>query len=122
MKRLIISIKTPGEALDGFKKAFKTARSTKVTAPRYEISFDNKKDFDRFVRHIFILSNILAFKPKSIYELAKLSAMDVSNLNKVLAFFEEVGAVKLKERVVDGRTVKTPLVDYDKIEFDLRAA
>ncbi len=122
MKSLIISIKSSSEALDDFKKAFKAAKSGKLTPTRYEISFDNKRDFDRFVRHIFILSNILAFKPKSIYELAKLSEMDVSNVNKILSFFEEVGAIKLKERIVDGRTVKTPVVDYDKIEFDLRAA
>jgi predicted transcriptional regulator len=122
VKRLIVSFKSSGEALEGFKKAFKAAKSGKVAATRYEISFDNKKDFDRFVRHIFILSHILAFKPKSIYELAKLSDMDVSNVNKILTFFEEVGAIRLKEHVVGGRTVKTPVVDYDKIEFDLRAA
>jgi predicted transcriptional regulator len=122
MKRLVVSIKSPGEALDSFKRAFKSARSGKIGAPRYEISFDNKKDFDRFVRHIFILSNILAFKPKSIYELAKLSNLDVSNLNKILAFFEEVGAIQLKDNIVGGRNVRTPFVGYDKIEFDLRAA
>jgi len=68
MKRLIISFKSPSAALDTFKNAFKDAKKGKLAAQRYEISFDNKKDFDRFVRNIFLLSNILAFKPKSIYE------------------------------------------------------
>ena len=122
MKRLIISIKSTSDALDGFKHAFKAAKTGKRIEPHYEISFDNKKDSDRFLRNISILSNILAFKPKSIYELAKISGIDVSNLNKIILFFEEVGAVKIKEHKVAGRTVKTPTVDYDKIEFDLGAA
>jgi predicted transcriptional regulator len=122
MKRLIISLKSPSDALNDFKRSFKAAKHGKPTPLRYEISFDNKKDFDRFVRNIFILSNILAFKPKSIYELARLSDMDVSNINKIISFFEEVGAVRIKEQVVRGRTLKMPIVDYDRIEFALRAA
>ena len=46
----------------------------------FEISFDNKKDFDRFVKNIGILSLISKLRPNSIYELAKLANMDVSNL------------------------------------------
>ncbi len=122
MKRLVISLKSPSNALADFKQSFKAAKHSKLVPSRYEISFDNKRDFDRFVRNIFILSNILAFKPKSIYELATLSDMDVSNINKIISFFVEVGAVRIKEQVVRGRTTKMPMVDYDKIEFDLRAA
>jgi predicted transcriptional regulator len=122
MKRLIVSIKSTTDALDGFQKAFRAAKTGRRIEPHYEISFDNKRDFDRFVRNIYILSNILAFKPKSVYELAKVSSLDVSNLNRIILFFEEIGAVKVKEHKVGGRTVKTPVVDYDKIEFDLKAA
>jgi predicted transcriptional regulator len=122
MRRLIISLKTSNEALDDFRKAFTQAKkSKKPIDPHFEISFDNKKDFERFVKNIQILSYIIAFKPKSIYELAKIAQMDVSNLNKVIVFFEEVGAVKIKESKVSGRTVKTPTVEYDKVEFDLVA-
>lgn len=121
MKQLIISVKTSNEALENFKQALRNAKAKKIKSPHYEISFDNKKDFDRFVRNIYILSAILAFKPKSIYELAKIIGLDVSNLNKIILFFEEVGAVRLKSSKISGRIVKTPIVDYDKIEFDLAA-
>jgi predicted transcriptional regulator len=122
MKRLIVSLKTADEVFADFKKAFSRAKkSRKPAEPHFEISFDNKKDFERFVKNIQILSYIITFKPKSIYELAKIARMDVSNLNKVILFFEEVGAVKLKESKVSGRTVKTPTVEYDKVEFDLVA-
>lgn len=123
MKKLYISLKSPTEALKDFENALKKARKAKgKMEPHYEISFDNKKDFNRFVKNIFILMCIQSFNPKSVYELAKIIDMDQSNLNKIINFFEELGAIKIRERKVQGRLVRTPLVEYDKIEFDLKAA
>jgi len=48
--------------------------------------------------------------------------MDVSNLNKLILFFEVIGAIKIKTSTVGGRTVKTPVVEYEQIEFDLKVA
>lgn len=122
MKKLIVSIKSSGETLSSFKKALKSARKGKLKGDHFELSFDNKKDFDRFVKNLGILSVILTHKPKSIYELAKLVDMDISNLNKLVVFFETAGAIKIKTSTISGRTVKTPIVEYDSIEFDLKAA
>lgn len=121
MKHLIVSLKTANEIFDDFKEAFRKARRTKNKTPHYEISFDNKKDFDRFVLNLPVLKYVLLFKPKSVYELAKITKMDVSNLNKVILFLEEVGALKVKTTKVLGRTVKIPTVEYDTVEFNLVA-
>ncbi|MFI5391128.1 MAG: hypothetical protein ACHQYQ_07190 [Bacteriovoracales bacterium] len=122
MKKLIISLKTSGQVLDDFKKALKKAKKGEFDKePHFEVSFDNKKDFDRFIRNLYLLSYIIAFKPKSVYELAKIAKMDVSNLNKIILFFEEVGAIKLKTAKVSGRIVKTPVVEYNRVEFNLAA-
>ena len=122
MKKLIVSIKSSSETLSDFKKALKDARKGRLKGDHFELSFDNKKDFDRFIRNLGILSAILVHKPKSVYELAKLVDMNVSNLNKIILFFETVGAIKIKISTVSGRTVKTPVVEYEQIEFDLKAA
>jgi predicted transcriptional regulator len=122
MKKLIVSIKSPNESLADFKKALGAARKGKLKEDHFELSFDNKKDFDRFVKNLGVLSAILKFKPKSVYELAKVLEMDISNLNKLIVFFEAVGAIKLKKSSESGRLVKTPVVEYDHIEFDLKAA
>ncbi len=122
MKKLIVSIKSSGDTLADFKKALKSARKGRLKGDHFELSFDNKKDFDRFVKNLGILSAILTHKPKSVYELAKLVDMDVSNLNKLIVFFEAVGAISIKTSTVSGRTVKTPVVEYGYIEFDLKAA
>ncbi|MBI2337191.1 MAG: hypothetical protein HYU97_10585 [Deltaproteobacteria bacterium] len=121
MRHLIISLKNSAEILNDFKKAFRMAKRAKLKSPRYEISFDNKKDFDRFILNLPILKYVLLFKPKSVYELAKITKMDVSNLNKVILFFEEIGAIKVKTTKVSGRNVKMPIVEYDTIEFNLAA-
>jgi hypothetical protein len=47
--------------------------------------------------------------------------MDVSNLNKIILFFEELGAIRIKTSKINGRTVKQPIVEYQRIEFDLAA-
>ena len=121
MKKLIVSIKSSSETLSDFKKALKNARKGRLKGDHCELSFDNKKDFDRFIRNLGILSTILVHKPKSVYELAKLVDMDVSNLNKIILFFETVGAIRIKTSTLSGRTVKTPVVEYEQIEFDLKA-
>ncbi len=121
MKHLIVSLKTSNEILNDFKKAYRKAKKGKSKKAHYEISFDNKHDFDRFVRNLDVLKYILIFKPKSVYELAKLIKIDVSNLNKVILFFEEAGALKVKTSIVSGREVKRPIVEYDTVEFNLAA-
>jgi predicted transcriptional regulator len=90
-------------------------------SPHYEISFSDTKQFKKFIGNIDVLTSIQLFKPNSIYELASLMQKDVGNVNRLINFFEEIGAIRIEEKVVGSRNVKTPLVDYDKIEFDLVA-
>ena len=119
MKTLTISLKSSQEVLDNFKTAYRRAKTSKT--PHYEISFDKKRDFDRFVRHLHVLSQIRTLKPKLIYELAKLCNLDVSNLNKLISFFEEMGVIEIIEQITGGRSVRTPIVNYDEITFNLAA-
>jgi len=119
-KKLVVSCKTADQVFEDFKRAAKSVRKGKFDGePIYEISFDNKADFNRFVRNIPVLSAIIVFKPRSIYELAKLTETDVSNLSKVIQFFEEIGVVRIKTAEVSGRKVRQPLVEYDEVTFRL---
>jgi predicted transcriptional regulator len=120
MKRLIVSCKTADQVFDDFKKAARKVQRGRVHGePEFEVSFDNKADFNRFVRNIPILSAIMVFKPRSVYELAKLTDTDVSNLNKVIQFFEDIGVIRIKTSEVSGRTVKQPHVEYQEVTFRL---
>tara|TARA_Y100000590_G_scaffold466144_1_gene640582 strand:- start:2350 stop:2730 length:381 start_codon:yes stop_codon:yes gene_type:complete len=122
MKKLVISIKSASEALDQFSEVLDKARKKKgKMESHFEISFDNRKEFNKFVKNIFILEAIQSFKPKSIYDLANQLDMDHSNLNKIILFFEKVGAVAIKEKTNKGKLLKMPIVEYDTIEFKLNA-
>lgn len=122
MKKLVVSCKTADQVFQDFKAAAKKVKAGKAgDETSYELSFDTKADFNRFVRNIPILSAIIAFKPRSVYELAKLTATDVSNLNKVIQFFEEIGVIKIKISNVGGRKLKQPRVEYDEVTFRLAA-
>ena len=123
MKKLIISLKGPGQTLQDFERALVAAhRGKKRASPHYEVSFDNRKDFERFVKNMSILVSIQQMKPNSVYELSKMLNKDQSTLNKLIIFFEQLGVVRIMESRVGGRAVKTPKVDYDAIEFKINAA
>ncbi len=121
MKKLIVSVKPTSQALEDFKKTLKSARAGKLKKTHLEVSFDNRKDFERFVGNLHVLQSIRTLKPTSIYDLSKKTGLDVSNLNKLVRFFEALGVIEVVESVADGRKVKSPRVSYDKIEFDLVA-
>ena len=122
MKKLVLSCKTADQVFEDFKKAASRVRRGKIHGEaEFEVSFDNKADFIRFVKNIPVLSAIIALKPRSVYELAKLTHTDVSNLNKVIQFFEEIGVIRITTSTVDGRKVKQPHVEYDEVTFRLAA-
>ncbi|MBI4650995.1 hypothetical protein HY745_06885 [Candidatus Desantisbacteria bacterium] len=120
MKKLIVSLKTSSEVLDNFKNALKNKQFYNKEH-NFEISFDNKNDFSRFIRNIDVLTYIINFKPTSIYELAKLIKRDVSNLSKIINFFNELGVIKIEKNKFSGRYTSRPLVEYNIIQFKLAA-
>ncbi|MCP5465053.1 MAG: hypothetical protein H7A33_08530 [Deltaproteobacteria bacterium] len=124
MKTLVVSLKSPADSLKDFKRALTDARksSGKSTKRHHEIAFDNRKDFLKFVKNIDVLMTIQSLKPDSVYQLAKILGKDQSNLNKIISFFEEYNIIKVKEFKRKNRKLKQPIVDYQKIEFDLMAA
>lgn len=122
MKKLIISIKSGKESLEQAKRAMNLIRKGKSKGTHYEISFEDPKEFHKFVKNIPILMLILSNSPDSIYELAQIAHMDVSNLRRIIGFFEKIGALRVEEKIISGRLVKRPVVEYQKVEFDLKAA
>ena len=120
-KKLIVSFKQPRQLLEEFRIALDQARKGEFKGPHYEISFNDRKRFNKFIKNIDILMAIKASKPKSIYELAKIMGKDQSNLNKLIQFFENYGVIEIQESKINNRVVKKPIVGYRKIEFDLSA-
>ena len=122
-KTLVISLKSNKKFFSDIKDSMKSIQAGNVPkTTQYEISFEDPKALNKFIKNLPILMVILNQSPKTIYELAKILGRDVSNIRKIVSFFEEMGAVKIEEKKVSGKTVKKPVVFYDKIEFQLKAA
>jgi predicted transcriptional regulator len=67
-----------------------------------------------------ILQAIIAKKPQSIYELAKIVDRDFKNVYSDVQFLNDVGLIKLKE-TGDNRKGLKPIAKYSGVEFDLAA-
>ncbi len=127
MKTLVVSIKPAGVILDevlGRLEHLESKIKNKtddLLSAHHEISFSDMKDYKRFVSNLDVLKTIKISKPGSIYELAKILKKDIGNVNKLVNFFEETGAVVLEDRDVNGRTLKKPTVPFERVELDLTA-
>lgn len=67
-----------------------------------------------------ILQAIIAKKPQSIYELAKIVNRDFKNVHSDVQFLSEVGLIRLKE-TGDSRNGLKPIAKYSGIELELVA-
>jgi predicted transcriptional regulator len=122
MNKLVVSVKSTSQVLADAKRAFKDVKENKRRASKHtEISFTDIREFKKFVNNLDVLVAIRRHKPQSIYELANLLERDPANINRIVGFFENVGVIATEVKIVGGRSVKTPIVNYSKIEWDLVA-
>jgi hypothetical protein len=63
MRILIVSVKSSDQVFSDFRKALKDVRSGKRRDTHLEVSFDNRKDFERFVVNLHVLQMIPKLKP-----------------------------------------------------------
>ncbi|MEX0941573.1 MAG: hypothetical protein WD002_03425 [Pseudomonadales bacterium] len=122
MNKLVVSVKSTSQVLADAKRAFKDVKENNRRASKHiEISFTDIREFKKFVNNLDVLVAIRRDKPQSIYELANLLERDPANINRIVSFFEKVGVIATEVKIVGGRSVKTPIVNYSKIEWDLVA-
>ncbi len=122
MKTLTIALKTSEDLFDDAIQAMKEAMKKEVKkAPQYKITFTSPKDFDKFLKHIKLIRVIKCLKPESVYELAKVMKVDVSNLNKSIQFLEDFEVITVKTTKKNGRTLKKPIFEFDDIRIKMAA-
>ncbi|MGZ6466028.1 MAG: HVO_A0114 family putative DNA-binding protein [Bdellovibrionota bacterium] len=84
-----------------------------------KLCFSKRSDFERFVKSMGLLAAIRATSPHTVYGLAKAIGKDVANVAKIVAFYEELGVITIKKTKYRGRSIKTPVVAFDRITFEL---
>ena len=110
-KTLTIEIKPMGEALEGFRKTFKTLeRGQHVT--RHEGVYFTSIEAARNLltrNRLALLRAIRAQHPGSIYELAKNVSRDLKNVQQDLRILERYGLIRMSPaRRVGKRIAKVP--------------
>ena len=121
MKTLTIALKTRDNLFDDAIKAMKNIVKNKPQTAQHLITFTNPKDFDKFLKYLRIVRFIKFLRPDSVYELAKLMDVDVSNLNKTVQFLEKFEIIKIKKIQKKGRVLKKPIFEYQDIRIKMAA-
>ena len=96
-----------------------SGKKTVSSPTREDLIFKSKSDFEKFVKHLTLLSQIRIHKVKSIYGLAQKLDMDVANVSKMISFYARLGVIMMEEGAVRGRRVNTPTVVHDEIRFEV---
>ena len=119
--KLVVCYRKPFESLDRFVETYNRLKEGEEVEPHFSIGFSDRESLTKFIKNLDVIMTIKNEKPKSIYELAKIMGRDQSNLNKLIKFFERFEIIEVKEEKINNRIVRRPIVNYEKIEFDLSA-
>lgn len=119
MRKLIVSQKSAQKSLANYKNALKDARKGHLKGDLTELSFDDKREFNRFLKNLGVLTTISIHRPKSIAELAKIMGRGSSRLSSIIRFYEEMGLVKMVSTTSKGKLKNRPALRCERIEVQL---
>jgi predicted transcriptional regulator len=120
VKKIDIGIKGLRESLRDFADTWKSLEAggkVKKDEGIYFESIDNMRAILTDKR-LTILKAIREYRPKSVYELAKILGRDLKNVNQDLKLLSEIGLVTLERRETDKKRIM-PHVDYSKILLEI---
>ena len=121
IKNVLIQIKPFNDFLKDAKKNIeKSKKGEKVDSPR-TIVFTEIDQFRKFLtmKRLEILKIIKKHKPKSMYEIAKLTKRDFKNVANDLKLLEELGFIEL-EKTKEGDSFKLqPHLSYDQLNVSI---
>ena len=119
-KKLRIQIKSPGEALQGFRDAFKAVEAGRRITRREGVYFTSIEAARNLLtpNRLALLRAVRSERPGSIYELAKMVRRDLKNVQDDLRLLETYGLVRLAHGTCSGkRRVRVPQAMFDQIEL-----
>ena len=121
VKKIDIGIKGLKESLKDFAETWKALERGNNIKKQEGIYFDSIDAMKAVLTNhrLLILKTIREYKPKSVYELAKILRRDLKNVRQDLRLLSEVGLVIFKETETDKRRIM-PEVNYAKILLEIQ--
>ncbi len=120
MRNIKIAIKSDDHILNEVKNVVGKIESGEKVKKHEGVSFDSIGAMRKVLteERLRVLRAIKKEHPESVYELAKKLKRDVKNTFNDVQFLAEAGLLELK-KTKDGREKTMPLVNYDKIMFEI---
>ena len=121
-KTLSIQIKSAGEALEGFREAFKAVEAGRRVSRREGVYFTSiEAARNRLTpNRLALLRAIRARRQGSIYELANIAGRDLKHVQDDLRLLERSGLVRMSHGRSSGkRRVRIPQAVFDEISLKI---
>lgn len=121
-RTLTIEIKSTHEALEGFRKAFKTLEAGQRVMRHEGVYFTSVEAARNLLtrNRLALLRAVRARHPGSIYELAKTVKRDLKNVQQDLRILEGYGLIRMSPaRRAGKRVVKVPEAPFDEIALKI---
>lgn len=119
MKVMTIGIKSEEEVRSEFKEAFRAAQKRIPFKPKTGVYFTSLEAARNFLtkKRLGLLHTIKEEKPKSIYELAKLTHRSFPGVLRDIMILAKHGLVKLSRAAKSPRRCTNMVVSYDAINL-----
>ena len=121
-KTLTIQIKSAGEALKGFREAFKSVEARRPLRRREGVYFTSIEAARNLLtpHRLALLRAVRSERPGSIYALAKIVGRDLKNVQDDLQLLVRYGLVRMAHGTRAGkRRVRVPQAVFDQIELKI---
>ena len=117
IKNIVVEVKSIEDTLKEVKEVMGKIKEGKLVKKKESISFNNIDIMRKFLtnKRLELIKAIKKYKPKSIYQLAKIVKRDSKSVNIDLKILSNLGMVDLKSKE-RGRENIVPSVDYEEID------
>ena len=121
MKTVTFTIEPFAESLKRFKQTFKAVQAGRQVEPQELVGFTSLEAARNFLtrERLGLLRTIKSRRPKSIYELAKMTGRDLKNVQQDVRILERHGLVRIARRPRGSRKVKVPRVPFEEITLKI---
>lgn len=120
VKNIVVEVKSIEDTLKEVKEVMKNIKEGKLVKKKESISFNNIDIMRKVLtnKRLELIKTIKKYKPKSIYQLAKIVKRDSKSVNIDLKILSKLGMVDLKSKE-RGRENIVPSVDYEEIDVTI---
>ena len=117
VKNIVVEVKSVEDTLGEVKGVIQKLKEGKSVNKKESISFNNIDIMRKVLtnKRLELIKAIKKYKPKSIYQLAKIVNRDSKSVNLDIKILSNLGMVDLKPKE-NGRENIVPSVDYEEID------